>query len=66
MVKKVKCVCSADVCGHNGEQCGKPVKFIVKTQTVLENDELGELREMGICEACWTNIGKQFRFLVVK
>jgi hypothetical protein len=63
MTNEAKCFCSADFCRHNGEQCGKPVKFTVKTQALVNNDQYGPPREVGICGECWINIETRLSFL---
>ncbi len=58
------CMCSADFCGHPaGERCSKPVKFTVKTQTLINNEQYGPERGIGICESCWANIEKHLPFM---
>src|SRR5208282_1192333 len=48
----VPCMCASDLCGHNGEQCGKRVSLTVETQTWQGQDQFGPRRKVGICEEC--------------
>lgn len=50
---KEGCVCVSASHEHNGERCGKPVRFSVETQAYQGQGNYGPFRRVGICEQCW-------------
>jgi|GEM_PF-2245255 hypothetical protein len=52
-MSEVKCICTAEYCGHSEGICGKPVSVILKMQVMLGPSEFSKPVETGICEACY-------------
>jgi hypothetical protein len=66
-MEEVKCVCTADFCGHPpSERCGKPVTVTVKTAVALGQSIFGCEHESGICEVCWAAIKRNLPWLFQK
>jgi hypothetical protein len=52
------CWCVEVSCSHVGFRCGKPVAHTVRASDLLELQDCGPERELGICQGCWANAQK--------
>jgi hypothetical protein len=56
----IPCVCTSDLCQHNGERCGEPVAVVFKGSVMIGDSKFGNEYETGICEKCWATAIKHF------
>lgn len=61
MSEDTACTCTAAICGHEGNTCGEPAKWSVKSSQALGDSEFTGEVETAICDKCSANIENALR-----